>query len=529
MQLGTGIGIAIRGQDLEIVCARARLRKMTVTGFCRIESFRSRPVLEVAESYHRFRRANHAETASAVIALPRAAGLIRTLELPAEVGKNLHAAISYQIDSLHPFGEGGVYYDYAVVPLLSHNGNANGAASRLRVSVAIVEKQVLDSLYHWFSEAGIDVGGFTFATAGMYQLLVPGMGQRAVVLVDRQQREAEVLGVAPDGAFCSREISGDAALDRELERCASDLRLKPEATTVVTVAGSAGLAAIGQTEITRLEEGLLSTVPETRTTDFRLGEHFAAYGAAVAAVEQPRLPFIPVRPGLRWNLLPPEKRVYRSHWAQAVARVLAVVVAALAILWASVGSIQDRLYSAWLDNRIRALQPRIEYLEKLDSRQRAVLDRVELLDREHRDIGRKLDAVQELTRLLPQGAWLQSLQFAENQIQASGVADSASAVLQAVNSSPYFEQAEFGGAIARNTEGKEIFQIRMRARPVVVAAAPSLPVNPVTPAPAASTGNSSPPSGVPPAGSKPPAPAPGAAQPSEEAEPLAPRQQRSTQ
>ncbi len=489
MYLGANIGIAIRGKDLEVVCLRGRWRSLVVTGFLRLEDYQARPVAEVAAQYQRFRREHHALATSATVALPRGAGLIRTLELPAEVAPNLAQAVAYQVDSLHPFEEGAVYFDYSLLPRSSAPAAGGpGAAGRLRVAVVLVEKKALDPLYDWLCRAGIDVAAFTLSTAGLYQALAGASGpaaangqagRRPVVLLDQRDETTEILGIAPDGAFCSREAPAGAPLDREVQFCAAELRLKPEEAPRLIFTGSGAAIPIEGGEVTRLEQDVVA-LPEVRPAtrsagsgpDFRLREHFPGYAAALAGLER-RLPGSAPAAGLRWNLLPAGKRIYRSQWAHAAAYVLAALLVALGAAWLLTAAVQDRLYASWLDGRARALRPRVEQLDKLDSRQKALLARLEVLNGQQQDIARKLEAWQELTRLLPPPGWLQMLHFTENQVVAQGVAESASALLQAVNQSPHFTQAEFVGAISKNNEGREVFHVRMRLREMAPAPAPA--------------------------------------------------------
>ena len=519
MYLGTSIGIAVQENHLDVVCLVGRWRRLTVTGFLRIEDFRTRPVPEVAEQYRRFREENHALTSSGMVALPRGMGLVRTLELPAEVGRDLEQAVTYQVDSLHPFEEGSVYFDYAVLPEspVENRGNGVGAAKdaqggRLRVAVALVEKNTLDQLYQWFCQAGIDIAGFTLSTAVLYQAMrgdsqywgrsakagnSPGVG-RPLVLLHQCGQSLEMLGIATDGAFYSKQVPATAPLQREVEFCAAELRLNREESPLLlwTGEGTPPQLEIGEKAAregaapagARLEEGSLAATPEVRPAEFHLREHFVAYAAALPGLERrlPGLPWGRQAQGLRWNLLPPAKRIYRSHWAYTAAWALAVLVLLLGAAWAATGWAQDRLYTSWLNSQINQLKPRVQYVERLDSRHKALLVKLQLLQGQQQDIPHKLEAWKELTRLIPVSAWLRSLQFVDNQVTASGQAKSASGILQAINQSSYFEQPQFAGSIAKNAEGLEVFRIRMRLREMAVVQAGSLALSG---APAASVGS----------------------------------------
>ena len=483
MYFGTSIGIAVRGEDLEAVCVRGRWNRVAVAGFLRIENYRSRPVEQVAEQYRRFRKANHAMTASAIVALPRESGLLRVLELPAEIGQNLAAAIGYQVDTLHPFEEGGVYFDYALLPAPGGQPQpaAETGASRgpVRVAVGLAEKRSVDELYDWCCRAGIDVAGFTFSTAALYQALQKGAG---LIVLDRQGGSTEILGLAADGGFCSRQCHAGQALEREIEFCAAELRWSAQDEHPVLCVGEQPEDAAAVPPGLRLEGGRLAPLPAVATdpqggaAEFRLLESFTAYATALLGLDR-RLPLTPPKPGLRWNLLPSEKRVYRSHWAYTTAYALGTLAVLLAAAWPVTGWVQDRTYAAHLDRQIAALRPRVQYVDKLDGRQKGLLVKLQALKREQEDIGRKMEALQELTRLLPNSVWLNSAQIGDTQVYLVGQGEAVGGLLQTLSQSAYFDQPQFSSTVTRNADGKEVFQIRMRLRdvPLRAWAAPLVP------------------------------------------------------
>ena len=461
---------------------RARqVEQVAVAGFLRMENNRSRPVEEVAEQYRRFRKAHHAMTASAIVALPRESGLLRVLELPAEIGQNLAAAVGYQVDTLHPFEEGGVYFDYALLP--APGGQAPPAAGTgtsrgpVRVAVGLAEKRSVDELYDWCCRAGIDVAGFTFSTAALYQALQKGAG---LIVLDRQAASTEILGLAADGGFCSRQCRAGQSLEREIEFCAAELRCSGHDEHPVLCVGEAAESADTVPPGVRLEPGRLAPLPAVAAdspsgaAEFRLLESFTAYATALLGLDR-RLPLVSPTPGLRWNLLPAEKRVYRSHWAYTTAYALGTLAVLLAAAWPVTGWVQDRTYAAHLDRQIAALRPRVQYVDKLDGRQKGLLVKLEALKREQEDIGRKTQALQELTHLLPNSVWLNSVQISDTQVYLAGQGEAAASLLQTLSQSAYFEQPQFQSAVSKNAEGKEVFQIRMRLRDVPLRASAAPP------------------------------------------------------
>jgi Tfp pilus assembly protein PilN len=368
----------------------------------------------------------------------------------------------------------------------------------VRVAVGLAEKRSVDELYDWCCRAGIDVAGFTFSTAALYQALQKGAG---LIVLDRQGGSTEILGLAADGGFCSRQCRAGQALEREIEFCAAELRWSAQDEHPVLCVGEqgegAGAGPPGAPESgARLEPLLLAPLPAVAAgspggaAEFRLQESFTAYATALLGLER-RLPLTPPRPGLRWNLLPAEKRIYRSHWAYTAAYALAAMIMLQAAAWAAIGWVQDRNYAAYLDRQISALKPRVQYADTLDAGQKALLVKLVTLKREQGDVGRKMGALQELTRLLPNSVWLNSVQISDVQVYFMGQAEAAAGLLQTLSQSAYFDQPQFQSAVSKNTEGKEVFQIRMRLRDVpllTTAQPPGAPQPMATGAPNAGAG-----------------------------------------
>jgi general secretion pathway protein L len=90
-------------------------------------------------------------------------------------------------------------------------------------------------------------------------------------------------------------------------------------------------------------------------------------------------------------------------------------------------------------------------------------------------------ALNELSKLLPKNTWIMSFTLKEQIVEIVGLSDEASRLLQTLDDSPHFRNAEFTAPITRDSVGKEVFRIRMRVEASPVrSVAPSLAAKPVT-------------------------------------------------
>src|SRR6185369_12925300 len=108
------------------------------------------PAAEWGAEYARFLKATGVGRVSATVLLPRREVIVRQVALPGVPRKDMENALSFQLDTLHPYGEAEIVWAWS--PLAY--GNA---------LVGIVRKQVVERYATLFAEAGIAVSTFTFS------------------------------------------------------------------------------------------------------------------------------------------------------------------------------------------------------------------------------------------------------------------------------------------------------------------------------------------------------------------------------
>jgi general secretion pathway protein L len=72
--------------------------------------------------------------------------------------------------------------------------------------------------------------------------------------------------------------------------------------------------------------------------------------------------------------------------------------------------------------------------------------------------------LQQLTKLLPDGTWLQDLNISEDAVDINGYSIHAADLVPPLENSPYFTQVEFTAPITRDNQNREIFRLRMRLK-----------------------------------------------------------------
>lgn len=161
------------------------------------------------------------------------------------------------------------------------------------------------------------------------------------------------------------------------------------------------------------------------------------------------------------NLLPPEKRPRKGQRVQRLQEGLLilflVLVVALAILplWQ-----QKRLITDNLMPKVEVAEQQAEEIFNLRGELENSLESSRFLLQKRKEIPLMVDIMSELTRILPDGTWVERLEIKGNEVQVRGQSSQASALLALVEASKLFHNATFGSPItADRRTGKDRFYL----------------------------------------------------------------------
>jgi Tfp pilus assembly protein PilN len=423
LAFGAGVGIEIRARDLEIVAARVRPGKVKVLGRLVIEDYASRPAAEWGAEYARFLRAAGIARLSATVLLPRREVIVRHLALPGVAAKDIEPAIRFQIDTLHPYGEQDVVWGWS--PL------SWGA-----VLVGVARRETVDRYNRLFVEAGIAVGAFTFSAAAVHAAIRLGKNDPPAdgfVALSRSETGAvETYGESQARPVFSAEF--DFPQQRAASIALSELRL-PAATEPLAL------------------ESVLP-LPADNPVENDLSRNALPYAAALAGA----CPL--VAPAA--NVLPAEYRRSNSRAVFIPSAILGVLVLALAGASLAYSSWSEKQYLASLNREIAALEPQRKRADQLEKQSAQMRARALMLEEFRKQTRKDLDAFNEMTRLIEPPAWTKGVDITRENVRLDGDAPAASAVIQVLDGSPFFERSE-PLSVSRGPNG-ETFTIRTTRR-----------------------------------------------------------------
>jgi general secretion pathway protein L len=164
------------------------------------------------------------------------------------------------------------------------------------------------------------------------------------------------------------------------------------------------------------------------------------------------------------NLLPPQERWQPQRGAGAPVYALSATAALLALTLASHAWIERALYGRVLDRELRRLEVPAQQVRRQNQETSTIETRAAVLEELRAGNWQKLRLLAQLTKLLPDGTWLQELQISEDTVEILGSSNRAADLVPPLENSPYFSQVEFTSPITRDNKNKEVFRIRMRLK-----------------------------------------------------------------
>jgi len=423
LQFGSGIGIEIAANNLEVVAARVRPNGVKVLGRLTIADYAVRPAAEWGVDYARFLSSHGLSHVSATVLLRRRDVIVRHMALPGVSRKDVDGAIRFQLDSLHPYGDEEVSWGWS--PL------AYGA-----VLVGIARRSAVQHYLDLFLAAGIKVVSFTFSAAAVHSAVrLNGAGLQSGFLA---------LGPAAAGGL---ELYGESQARPVFN---AEFQLPPERAACL---GLAELRLAPETTPLKLEDVLPK--PAVNPVENDLARNPRPYATALAG----SCPWL--TPAA--NLLAPEQR-------QSSSRAVFIPTAALATLLLLVAgailfhnSYAERKYLASIEAEIAKVAPLAKRADDLDRQIQQTRQRAQLLDQFRNQTRQDMDALNELTRLIEPPAWVYSTTLTRDFVQISGEAPQAAPLLKIIDSSPLFANSAFQST-GRAQNGSESFQIRAGRR-----------------------------------------------------------------
>ncbi len=401
LAFGSGVGIEVRPDALEVVAARVRPSKVEVAGRLVIENYAGRPAAEWGSEYARFLTSLGMGHLSATVLLPRREVIVRQVALPGVAQKDVEGAIRFQIDTMHPYGEEDVAWGWSRL--------AYGA-----VLIGIARRDAIERYRGLFAEAGIAVASFTFSAAAVHAAIrLNGAGEAGGFVA---------LGRTASGAV---EVYGES---QSRPVFSAEFQMPPQRATVLALAE---LRLPPGTEPRTLEDILPK--PAVNPVENDLSRNALPYATALAGA----CPLL----ASAANVLPPEHRRSNSRAMLIPSIALGTALVLLAVGLFVYRAWADRKYMAELAAETAKVEPAAARARSLERQIDKARSQTQMLDRFRAQTRLDLDAMNELTRLIEPPAWANMIDLNREMARITGEAQAAAPLVKILDGSPFFQNS----------------------------------------------------------------------------------------
>lgn len=181
-------------------------------------------------------------------------------------------------------------------------------------------------------------------------------------------------------------------------------------------------------------------------------ERWGLYPDRVVAAGEPEI-----------DLLPADHRRVRRRLPRANAWLgAAVAVLAGLLVFTPLWIMRD--INIALNAQMQRLQPQVLEVERLRARRDQLEFELSRLIEQKAEYPALVDSLSELARVLPDHAWLSSLQYANHRFVVQGQSQSASELIALIEASPYLERSAFVAPVSRDRHGLDNFQLSVGIR-----------------------------------------------------------------
>ena len=430
-------GVEIGEEDLAIAVARSTFGKIRLSSVHRLTGFVAMTDEDRRKALQDLLHTNRIPASNVYLSLPRDQGVVRQIQLPADLRRKLPEIIKLQIETLSPWPSAEIYWDFgAEAPKKDHK--------LVTITIVILPKTYLDPWISFFRSAGLPLSGATLSSVthghGICSLWAE---ETPAIVLHREDSYTEGILISGSrlAAYTGPADDDGVAPKLLVDRLLSAAKLSSSEGARLIVCGKVDDSALENNPRLPLE----AAKPES-TKDF---------GSVAAAL-------LPLKDSaFKSNVVPVDLRYRESRRRLIPAFTLGLLATLMGAALLLRDSYQNSVYASQLDGEIRKISPQVKEvagqekeLDQLSQRYRNLTSQIQ-----NRDY--VLESVGELARLLPASAFLASYSSQDGIITISGFAQSASEIQSLLESSPLFRGVEFTTSVTREPSGKDRFSLKM--------------------------------------------------------------------
>lgn len=451
--------IGFDGTSLNLVALKKGLRGFETLHWAALENFRQQDPLSLLPAVEDFFQRARVDKSQTVVALPRRSVVLRMLQFPQAVQKNLPNIIEYQVENFEPIDREGLAYAHQWV-------NRRGADGKLDVLLAMARRDEVGRVQKLLGELGVRARAIVCESLGLARLIQLNEAVAARennFLVRADENEFELIAVFSGKIQSAKRFEFQDVRSRselmalELDRARAELRVDENHVHNVFVTGPNAEAALVElrSQASHLPLHLLRTpgLIQSRMSQAEFQRFASTLGTAINAM---------TKEGLATNLMDHGEVVSQPRWVWVPTGALCGI--ALLLLGASAVRpyVQQERFLKDLNAEIARLQPQVRQVERLEAESDEWQKKASVLEGLQGKDVRNLEALRELSEILPETTWINEFTFRGDTVEISGFSENATALVPLLEQSTVFQDVALASGITRNQQGKEMFRIRAK-------------------------------------------------------------------
>ena len=180
-----------------------------------------------------------------------------------------------------------------------------------------------------------------------------------------------------------------------------------------------------------------------------------AYGLALKGIQKVPMDI---------NLLPVGLRKKVSKIGYYTMFVLAGLFILSILAWGGSNILHQKRVSDKLDSEIKQLSAEVASINRTQAKLKELENKIDAINTLRQRHVPALSILRDLSKEIPEGAWLDRLTFTDKGGEIEGYADSASALIPLLAASPLLKDVAFLSPITKGKDGKEKFRIGFKIR-----------------------------------------------------------------
>jgi len=451
------VGINIESNRVSLVYLKRSLKELCLAAHAIYPLEQEDPEetkSEIRKVVNEFLREHRISSADIFLGIQRDLTILRYIELPLAVKENLRGTLLYEMEKYVPLPVSDIYFDYQIIA-------EDKAVNKLKVLLIVVRKELIDPYLDLENRLGAGISGIEINSTALinyfsYKPNTPNADTFAIVCLGTEHLELSIVHnrLLNYSKYVKMDQKGggpQGLVLEELELLRKTIGLEQGRLEVVLCGPEADSVA----ELLKERENIGLLFLELSRTGIPSDLLAPAFGLALKGIQKAPMAI---------NLLPVGLRKKVSKIGYYTMFVLAGLFILSILTWGGSNILHQKRVSDKLGSEMKQLGTEVAGINRTQARLKELENRIDAINTLRQRHVPALSVLRDLSKEIPDGAWLDRLAITDKGGDIEGYADSASALIPLLAASPLLKDVAFLSPITKGKDGKEKFRIGFKAR-----------------------------------------------------------------